>query len=306
MANIDPYLNAISQAVYGNEVRGSIVDAIREINTEVESDTTKANQAVSTANSASTSASNAVTTANAANTKADNAVTTANTANTKSDNAVTTSNAANTKSDNAVSTANEAKQAAITAQNSASANAQATAQDVVTITNLKNDIDTLSSHIDNQADHIDEVEQTILGQIDVINGAVNYVDGVKNEAEELAETIHNDAETVAENKDLTYDYMEIARQAGIQKLVSTEFVLYRDDWVLDDSNDEVFVYRQEVDVTDMSPTTVGFVGVSNLATEVQRLSLSDTNVILTGQGVNKLYFKADDIPAVDIPMVVIY
>lgn len=81
MANIAQYLAAIMNAVYGEEVRGSIHDAIEAINNDV--------------GTSNTQSANAVSTANAANTKSDNAVSTANAANTKSDNAVSIANAAN-------------------------------------------------------------------------------------------------------------------------------------------------------------------------------------------------------------------
>ena len=82
MADIAQDLANIKSAVYGEEVRGSIHDAIRDINNEVAAASTKSNNAVSTANSANTKSDNAVSTANSANTKADNAVSTANAANT--------------------------------------------------------------------------------------------------------------------------------------------------------------------------------------------------------------------------------
>lgn len=78
---------------------------------------TKANTAITTANSASTAASNAVTTANTASTNATNAVTTANSAASDATSAVSTANTASTNASTAVSTANTASTNATTALN---------------------------------------------------------------------------------------------------------------------------------------------------------------------------------------------
>ena len=87
MADISRYLNAILAAVYGEEVRGSIHDAINVINDEVSSSTSKFDNVVQVANQAKAQADLTVVLAN-------NAVETANAANLKSDNAVATANAA--------------------------------------------------------------------------------------------------------------------------------------------------------------------------------------------------------------------
>lgn len=116
MADISRYLNAILAAVYGEEVRGSIHDAIKVINDEASSSTSKSDNAVQVANNAKAQSDsavimskNAVETANAANSKSDNAVATANAANSKSDNAVRVANDANVKSDTALGLAQTAQ-----------------------------------------------------------------------------------------------------------------------------------------------------------------------------------------------------
>ena len=78
---------------------------------------TKANTAITTANSASTAASNAVSTANTASTNATNAVTTANSAASDATSAVSTANTASTNASTALSTANTASTNATTALN---------------------------------------------------------------------------------------------------------------------------------------------------------------------------------------------
>lgn len=116
MADISRYLNAILAAVYGEEVRGSIHDAIKVINDEVSSSTSKSDNAVLVANQAKAQADstvalaqNAVETANAADAKSDNAVATANDANVKSNTAVRVSNDANVKSNTALGLAQTAQ-----------------------------------------------------------------------------------------------------------------------------------------------------------------------------------------------------
>ena len=52
MANIDNYINQIRQAIYGNEVRESIVGALQAANVEAQQSTINAQQAVDAAETA--------------------------------------------------------------------------------------------------------------------------------------------------------------------------------------------------------------------------------------------------------------
>ena len=79
----------------------------------------KADDAISTADTASTNASNAVTTANTAESKADAAVSTANTADTNASNAVSTANTASTNASTALDKASQAIETANTASTNA-------------------------------------------------------------------------------------------------------------------------------------------------------------------------------------------
>lgn len=60
MADISQEINDFKNAIYGEEVRGSMISLAEKLNTEVESNTTNVNQAVGTANTASTAANQAV------------------------------------------------------------------------------------------------------------------------------------------------------------------------------------------------------------------------------------------------------
>ena len=64
MADISQEINDFKNAIYGEEVRGSMISLAEKLNTEVESNTTNVNQAVETANTASTAANQAVEDAN--------------------------------------------------------------------------------------------------------------------------------------------------------------------------------------------------------------------------------------------------
>ena len=77
MADISQEINDFKNAIYGEEVRGSMISLAEKINTEVEENTTNVNQAVSTANSASSAANQAVADANTTLQAANQAVTSA-------------------------------------------------------------------------------------------------------------------------------------------------------------------------------------------------------------------------------------
>lgn len=77
MADISQEINDFKNAIYGEEVRGSMISLAEKINTEVEANTTNVNQAVSTANSASSAANQAVADANTTLQAANQAVTSA-------------------------------------------------------------------------------------------------------------------------------------------------------------------------------------------------------------------------------------
>ena len=120
MANIDTYLANILQAVYGEEVRGSIHDAIDEINNEVITATNTANTAKTTATDASNSAAASASAASASETAAQAAQTAAEAAETRNEANVT---AAEQAARDAQSRAESARDTAITQAGNAQASA---------------------------------------------------------------------------------------------------------------------------------------------------------------------------------------
>lgn len=117
MADISQEINDFKNAIYGEEVRGSMISLAQKLNTEVEENTTNVNQAVSTANSASSAANQAVQDAN----------TTLKAANQAVKNAAGSASAAAGSASAAAGSAEDAAESAAAASGSASAAAQSAA-----------------------------------------------------------------------------------------------------------------------------------------------------------------------------------
>ena len=110
MADISKEINDFKNAIYGEEVRGSMITLAEKVNTEVETNTTNVNAAVSTANTASGKANQTLETAQEA-----------------IDEAETTLQAANTAKADAQSSAEAAAASASAAEASKTATAQSAA-----------------------------------------------------------------------------------------------------------------------------------------------------------------------------------
>lgn len=138
MADISAEIAAFQNAVYGEEVRSSMVSAIEKINdvcedaeSTVESFSSGVTQAISNANTAASAANTAASNANSKATAANTAATNANTARTAANNAATAANNAasaatttNTNITNAESARVTAEQARATAESARQANEQ--------------------------------------------------------------------------------------------------------------------------------------------------------------------------------------
>jgi hypothetical protein len=110
------YLNRIMSAVYGEEVRGAIHDAINAMNIE----SSEAMSAASTAqNSATNSASAASQSASTASTKASAASSSASAASTSASNAASSASTASTKASEAATSASNASSSAYIASQAA-------------------------------------------------------------------------------------------------------------------------------------------------------------------------------------------
>lgn len=168
MANIQPYIDQILNAVYGEEVRSSIVNALEKVNddnnsyADLKKEVIAAKDAVDKDVDAVQQKLNAASTAL---TNLQNATSAANTAKTNLQNATSTANTAKANLTNATSTANKTKsnvEAATNAANTAISNAG------VAKTNLEKVITSATTAQSNLQGVIDNANQ-IKGQLDSSN-----------------------------------------------------------------------------------------------------------------------------------------
>lgn len=168
MANIQPYIDQILNAVYGEEVRSSIVNALEKVNddnnsyADLKKEVIAAKDAVDKDVDAVQQKLNAASTAL---TNLQNATSAANTAKTNLQNATNTANTAKSNLTNATSTANTAKsnvEAATNAAKTAISNANAAK------TNLEKVITSATTAQSNLQGVIDNANQ-IKGQLDSSN-----------------------------------------------------------------------------------------------------------------------------------------
>lgn len=168
MANIQPYIDQILNAVYGEEVRSSIVNALEKVNddnnsyADLKKEVIAAKDAVDKDVDAVQQKLNAASTAL---TNLQNATSAANTAKTNLQNATNTANTAKSNLTNATSTANTAKsnvEAATSAAKTAISNANAAK------TNLEKVITSATTTQSNLQGVIDNANQ-IKGQLDSSN-----------------------------------------------------------------------------------------------------------------------------------------
>lgn len=168
MANIQPYIDQILNAVYGEEVRSSIVSALEKVNddnnsyADLKKEVIAAKDAVDKDVDAVQQKLNAASTAL---TNLQNATSAANTAKTNLQNATNTANTAKSNLTNATSTANTAKsnvEAATNAAKTAISNANAAK------TNLERVITSATTTQSNLQGVIDNANQ-IKGQLDSSN-----------------------------------------------------------------------------------------------------------------------------------------
>lgn len=155
MANIDPYIKQIQDAVYGEEVRSSIINALQKVNDDNESYQQLKQDVIAAKDDVDSQVSafdDKVTAAQTAITNLTNATNTANTAKTNLQSATSTANTAKTNLENATTAANTKKgevEAATTAANTAKTNAENAKKNLdTTITNANNAKTALQGVID--------------------------------------------------------------------------------------------------------------------------------------------------------------
>lgn len=165
MANIQPYIDQILNAVYGEEVRSSIVNALEKVNDDnnsyadlkkeviaakdaVDKDVDAVQQKLNAASTALTNLQNATSAANTAKTNLQNATNTANTAKSNLTNATSTANTAKSN----VEAATNAAKTAISNANAAKTNLEKVITSATTTqSNLQGVIDN-ANQIKNQLD----------------------------------------------------------------------------------------------------------------------------------------------------------
>lgn len=168
MANIQPYIDQILNAVYGEEVRSSIVNALEKVNDDNNSYADLKKEVIAAKDAVDKDVDEVQQKLNAASTaltNLQNATSAANTAKTNLQNATNIANAAKSNLTNATSTANTAKsnvEAATSAANTAISNANAAK------TNLEKVITSATTTQSNLQGVIDTANQ-IKGQLDSSN-----------------------------------------------------------------------------------------------------------------------------------------
>lgn len=168
MANIQPYIDQIQNAVYGEEVRSSIINALEKVNDDnnsyanlkkeviaakdaVDEDVDAVQQKLNAASTALTNLQNATSAANTVKTNLQNATSTANTAKANLTNATSAANTSKKNLDSATSAANTSISNADTAK-----------------ANLEKVINSATTTQSNLQDVIDNANQ-IKGQLDSSN-----------------------------------------------------------------------------------------------------------------------------------------
>ena len=195
MANIQPYIDQILNAVYGEEVRSSIVNALEKVNDDnnsyadlkkeviaakdaVDKDVDAVQQKLNAASTALTNLQNATSAANTAKTNLQDATSTANTAKTNLTNATSTANTAKSN----VEAATKAAKTAISNANSAKANLEKVITSATTTqSNLQGVIDN-ANQIKGQLDSSNAIAVTSKKNLD---SAISDASVAKSQLQEV-------------------------------------------------------------------------------------------------------------------------
>ena len=221
MANIAPYIEQIQNAVYGEEVRSSIINALEKVNDDNESyqalkeeviaakddvdeQVAAFDAKVTAAKEATTALEAATSTANTAKTNLEKATSTANTARTNLTNATSTANTAKTNLEAATDEANTAKTNAETAKKNlettitSSSTAKTQLQAVIDAANLINQ--QLGSTNSTAATSKTNLETAISNATTAKNQLQKVIDNSEQVKSELSSVI-NQANTAKEELD---------------------------------------------------------------------------------------------------------
>lgn len=191
MANISTYISQIQNAVYGEEVRSSIINALEKVNDdnesyqalkdeviaakdEVESEVDSFDAKVKAAEQATADLVAATSTANTAKSNLEKATSTANTARTNLTNATSTANTAKTNLQDATEEANTAKSNADTAK----ANLETTISSAST---AKSNLETAISNANAIKGTLDSTNQTAATAKSNLETAINNANTAKTQ-----------------------------------------------------------------------------------------------------------------------------
>ena len=212
MANITPYTDQIANAVYGEEVRSSIINALKAVNddnnsyAQLKADVIAAKDAVdeqvdafddkvAAAQQVTSDLQSATTAGNTAKSQLTSATTTANTAKSNLQSATTTANTAKSNLETATTTANTAKsnlETATTNANTAKSNAE-TAK-----TNLDASITaagTAKNNLDNSVSTAGTSKSNLDSAVSTANTTKGQLQGVIDSADQMRTNLSADVQT---------------------------------------------------------------------------------------------------------------
>lgn len=188
MANIQPYIDQIQNAVYGEEVRSSIINALEKVNDDnnsyanlkkeviaakdaVDEDVDAVQQKLNAASTALTNLQNATSAANTVKTNLQNATSTANTAKANLTNATSAANTSKKNLDSAISDASTVKSQLQEVINSASSVK-------TSLSNVISAADTAKSNLDASVETANNVLQSLSAEN---ASAASNIDELKSE-----------------------------------------------------------------------------------------------------------------------------
>lgn len=209
MADIKQYTDQIAQAVYGEEVRSSIINALNKVNDDnnsyqdikneivqakddVDEQVANFDAKVASAQSATTALENATATANTAKSQLTSATSTANTAKTNLTNATNTANTAKSNLETATKNANTAKTNAETAKSNLDAS-------ITSANTAKSNLETAISNANTAKSNLNTSTKTGQTAKTNLETAINNATTAKSQLETVisnADTIKSDLSSV--------------------------------------------------------------------------------------------------------------
>lgn len=209
MADIKQYTDQIAQAVYGEEVRSSIINALNKVNDDnnsyqdikneivqakddVDEQVANFDAKVASAQSATTALENATATANTAKSQLTSATSTANTAKTNLTNATNTANTAKSNLETATNNANKAKSNAETAKTNLDAS-------ITSANTAKSNLETAISNANTAKSNLDTSTKTGQTAKTNLETAINNATTAKSQLETVisnADSIKSDLSSV--------------------------------------------------------------------------------------------------------------